>query len=157
MTRRREEQQRPPKVGTPCFECDSPATHSHHVIPYALGGRRTIPLCAGCHSLVHDANMLHHERLVKAGIKARTAKGLHHGAPPYGWVYAEDGALVEHADQQGVLGVVRSMRAQGLAWRRICAHLNDAGIPSPGGSVWQGGPLARTMRRDEQARARYAG
>jgi 5-methylcytosine-specific restriction endonuclease McrA len=30
-----------------CFECGSPASHHHHVIPHSLGGTQTVPLCEG--------------------------------------------------------------------------------------------------------------
>ena len=37
-----------------CFECGSPATQDHHVVPYCLGGRNKIPLCDSCHGKVHS-------------------------------------------------------------------------------------------------------
>lgn len=37
-----------------CFECGSAATQDHHVVPYCLGGRKTIPLCDACHGMVHS-------------------------------------------------------------------------------------------------------
>jgi hypothetical protein len=36
-----------------CFECSAPAEEDHHVIPQSMGGKKTIPLCSTCHSLVH--------------------------------------------------------------------------------------------------------
>jgi hypothetical protein len=38
----------PPALGH-CFECGNPAHFKHHVIPLALGGKQTVPLCAACH------------------------------------------------------------------------------------------------------------
>jgi hypothetical protein len=36
------------RAGARCFECSAPATADHHVIPESKGGRKTVPLCAGC-------------------------------------------------------------------------------------------------------------
>ena len=40
-----------------CFECNNIAEHQHHVIPKVKGGNNTIPLCAECHSKVHNKTM----------------------------------------------------------------------------------------------------
>ena len=41
-----------------CFECGKEGdVHEHHVVPRSKGGRMTIPLCEGCHGLVHDKAM----------------------------------------------------------------------------------------------------
>jgi 5-methylcytosine-specific restriction endonuclease McrA len=41
---------------TKCFECGSTENiHYHHVVPKSKGGTQMIPLCAICHSIVHDA------------------------------------------------------------------------------------------------------
>lgn len=37
-----------------CFECGLPATFNHHVVPKSLGGKKTVPLCKKCHSIVHS-------------------------------------------------------------------------------------------------------
>jgi 5-methylcytosine-specific restriction endonuclease McrA len=36
-----------------CFECGNPAHHEHHVVPKALGGTATVPLCIDCHERAH--------------------------------------------------------------------------------------------------------
>jgi hypothetical protein len=38
-----------------CFECGATPTEEHHVVPSALGGTRTVPLCRVHHLLVHGA------------------------------------------------------------------------------------------------------
>lgn len=53
-----------------CFECGSPASVSHHVIPQSKGGTKTVPLCNECHSLVHDANLIHLSHLISSGKRA---------------------------------------------------------------------------------------
>ena len=37
-----------------CFECQMPANVQHHVVPWSLGGRNTVPLCRPCHGKVHS-------------------------------------------------------------------------------------------------------
>ncbi len=41
-----------------CFECGNPAHVQHHVVPKSKGGRKTVPLCDSCHSIVHDARLM---------------------------------------------------------------------------------------------------
>lgn len=62
----------------PCFECGRPAEHRHHVIPKSRGGKKTIPLCAKCHSLAHDARGL---ALMKEGQARARAAGRRPGKP----------------------------------------------------------------------------
>jgi len=37
-----------------CFECGEPAVLEHHVVPFSVGGTKTVPLCAVCHKKVHS-------------------------------------------------------------------------------------------------------
>jgi hypothetical protein len=64
----------------PCFECGRPARHNHHVVPQALGGTKTVPLCHRCHGLVHDVDFLHLSELQKA---ARKKNGWRGGRKPF--------------------------------------------------------------------------
>lgn len=41
-----------------CFDCGQPAHVEHHVVPRSKGGKKTVPLCNYCHSLVHDAKLI---------------------------------------------------------------------------------------------------
>lgn len=56
-------------MNTLCFECGNPATVRHHVVPESKGGTKTVPLCAGCHSIVHDAKLVTLSTLIKEGRK----------------------------------------------------------------------------------------
>lgn len=68
-----------------CFECDQPADHQHHVIPRSRGGTRTVPLCAGCHGLVHDRMFPpDHVRLIREGLTKARAAGVIMGRPRIG-------------------------------------------------------------------------
>jgi uncharacterized protein YlaI len=62
-----------------CFECDSTYfIQNHHVIPKSLGGNRTIPLCADCHSKIHNRNLMNMQTLA---IQARKKKPVMGGRP----------------------------------------------------------------------------
>jgi len=64
-----------------CFECNKRTKfiHFHHVVPKCLGGTRTVPLCEGCHGLVHDYNFTHRRNLQKKGIEKAKAEGKYTG------------------------------------------------------------------------------
>lgn len=40
-----------------CFECDRPMDVWHHVVPKSRGGKKTIPLCNSCHSIIHNKDL----------------------------------------------------------------------------------------------------
>ena len=62
--------------GTPCFECGKQAVYNHHVIPVAKGGKKTVPLCADCHGIVHGITFtMHHPTLIRQGIARAKALG----------------------------------------------------------------------------------
>ena len=67
--------------GFRCFECDAKAHHAHHIVPRTLGGRRTIPLCHGCHSKVHKLDFTQHSKLTKIGIEKAREAGKTIGRP----------------------------------------------------------------------------
>jgi DNA invertase Pin-like site-specific DNA recombinase len=59
------------------------------------------------------------------------------GRLPYGQDLAADGKqLVPNRREQDVLAEIRSLRAQGLSLRKVCAALNDRGEPTKTGASW---------------------
>jgi transposase-like protein len=58
----------------PCFECEKPSEHNHHVVPQIYGGTKTIPLCHDCHGKAHGLEFKFTE-LVKAGIERARKNG----------------------------------------------------------------------------------
>jgi len=64
-----------------CIDCKNiGAIHEHHVVPRALGGTYTVPLCEYCHTKVHDKNMKI-STLTKAALAKRKAEGKTLGRP----------------------------------------------------------------------------
>jgi len=94
--------------GFRCFECDSKANHAHHVVPYSLGGTRTIPLCEPCHTLVHKLDLTNHAELTKAGIKRAREAGGRHGRP----------------ERDLPIEKIKKLRASGENWLSISKKLD---------------------------------
>ena len=57
--------------GKICFECGEPAKCDHHVIPKSKGGKKTVPLCDKCHSVVHDSKLVTLRHLAQAAKKKK--------------------------------------------------------------------------------------
>lgn len=62
---------------TECFECGSSDStiHFHHVVPFTMGGRNTIPLCVPCHAKVHNRKFVDHKELQRLGIERAKKEG----------------------------------------------------------------------------------
>jgi pyruvate/2-oxoglutarate dehydrogenase complex dihydrolipoamide acyltransferase (E2) component len=93
--------------GFRCFECNEPAQHAHHVVPFVLGGTRTLPLCESCHGKVHQMEFDGHSSLIKEGMAQAKAQGTKLGRP----VKVDVTQIFE-------------LRSQGLSFRRIAKSLN---------------------------------
>lgn len=63
-----------------CCNCDNKAIHMHHVVPRHLGGSdrssNLVPICADCHSLVHDVKLTSNREAIKRAFKKRKEAGL---------------------------------------------------------------------------------
>lgn len=83
-------------------------------------------------------------RRTRAALAVLKARGVYLGAPPFG--YRRDGAgLVEDAAEQGVLRIVRELRAAGLSQRAIVAELAKRGAVSRVGRPFQATQIARML------------
>jgi hypothetical protein len=59
-----------------CFECGASGNiHNHHIIPKALGGSKTIPLCVACHGKVHQKDFVKFQNLARLGLKKYVENG----------------------------------------------------------------------------------
>lgn len=64
-----------------CFECRVLSDcHFHHIIPKSLGGKAVVPLCVGCHSVVHCKRMAA-SALTRIGMLKAKERGVHVGRP----------------------------------------------------------------------------
>jgi len=79
--------------------------------------------------------------------KVKAAKGGYaHGAPPYGY-RAENASLVEIAEEQAVIAMMRSMRARGSMLKDIVARLNARKVATRNGNEWQLSTVAAILKR----------
>ncbi len=94
-----------------CFECGEPKKDMHHVVPKSKGGKKTIPLCAKCHGLVHDKDFVKHRQLQKEGIERAKLLGKFKGRKVGATASVKD-TLKKHKDIVDLLN-------QGLSVRKI--------------------------------------
>ena len=73
----------------------------------------------------------------KAALAAKRRAGRLTGEVPFGWQAADDGRLIEVADEQNVLRLIGELRDAGVSLRRIAAILTEAGHRTKkGGTTW---------------------
>jgi len=116
-----------------CFECgaDKGPFHQHHVVPRALGGTRTLPLCAACHGLIHGLDFTDHGLLIAEGLRQARQEGRRPGPAPYGWRKDGLGFVVPHAGEQAALVLARRLHAAGLGWAAVGRELRRKGHKVP--------------------------
>lgn len=80
----------------------------------------------------------------KAALGAKKARGERAGTVAYGFRLAADGVRVERDDaEQGVLAVVRELRAAGMSQRAVVIALADRGLVSRSGGAFNQTQVAR--------------
>jgi len=94
-----------------CFECGEPKKDMHHVIPKSKGGKKTIPLCAKCHGLVHDKDFVRHRQLQKEGIeRAKLLGKFKYNGRKVGATASVEDTLKKHEDIVDLLILGLSVR-----------------------------------------------
>ena len=65
------------KENTLCFERDERAVFNHYVIPKSQGGKRTVPLCATCHGIVHSRTFtVNYRGIIQQAMARAKARGV---------------------------------------------------------------------------------
>lgn len=130
-----------------CFECGAPAEHQHHVVPRSLGGTQTIPLCARCHGLIHQADLMTMRRLSLAALKRKQELGekLRSGQSPYGWKKTRGSLLPIHEEQE-IVQQILWLRSGRLSCDDIATDLNRQGLKTRSGKSWRGQYVVKTLR-----------
>lgn len=131
----------------PCFNCQAPSCHDHHVVPRSLGGVSTVPLCAPCHGLAHGHRGYRNTpELTKRALAKKKERGEVVGMVPYG--YRREGkSLVEDESEQVAIRQVMKMRAAGLSLREIAAACSGASVPTRNGGRWQAETVRKILNR----------
>lgn len=83
----------------------------------------------------------------KAALKAAKARGVQLGKN--GRVLAERHKADAAERLAPIAGELRTLHGQGLSLRKIADALNERGVQSPGGGLWQAGNVQRALRRLE--------
>jgi site-specific DNA recombinase len=83
-----------------------------------------------------------------SGRRARKAEGKLVGELPYGFDLAEDGkTLVDNAEEQATLTLIRDLRSQGYSLRRIADELNGRHVPTKKGKAkWNHGSVQSILK-----------
>jgi site-specific DNA recombinase len=101
---------------------------------------------------VIDAAAVYERNLIKARTKAalaakRTA-GERVGEVPFGWCLGDDGILIESAEEQTVLRLIKELRAEGISLRKIAAILTEKNcITKKGGTSWSHSTVQSILER----------
>lgn len=84
----------------------------------------------------------------RAALGVKRARGERVGEVPYGFRVAADGVLLEEDEaEQGVLAVVRELRAAGVSQRGIVAVLADRGLVSRAGRPFGQTQIVRMLAK----------
>ncbi len=82
----------------------------------------------------------------KAALAAKRARGERAGAVPYGYTATSEGRLVPQEMEQGVLAIVRDLRAAGMPLRAVVTELARRGLVSRTGRAFQLTQVARMTK-----------
>jgi DNA invertase Pin-like site-specific DNA recombinase len=101
---------------------------------------------------VIDAAAVYERNLIKARTKAALAAkrkaGERVGEVPFGWCLGDDGILIESAEEQTVLRLIKELRAEGISLRKIAAILTEKNcITKKGGTSWSHSTVQSILER----------
>src|SRR5262249_42893042 len=82
----------------------------------------------------------------KAALAAKRARGERAGAVPFGYTASAEGRLVTNAAEQGIIAIVRELRAAGMPLRAIVAEVARRGLTSRTGGALQLTQVARISK-----------
>lgn len=82
----------------------------------------------------------------KAALAAKRAKGERAGAVPYGFTADAGGRLVANEAEQGIIRIVRDLRAAGMPLRAVVEELARRGLTSRSGRALQLTQVARLAK-----------
>lgn len=80
-----------------------------------------------------------------SGRAARKAEGKSIGGVPFGYSKTDDNYLMPNPDEQEVISIVKSLKADGMSARQIATNLNNRGIMSKKGKSWQATQVIRIL------------
>jgi DNA invertase Pin-like site-specific DNA recombinase len=73
----------------------------------------------------------------RAAMSHKKANGFYTGGvAPFGYDVTDDGRLVKNSMEQETIGIIQTLRADGLTLRAIAKELEDRGCESKIGNTW---------------------
>ena len=85
-------------------------------------------------------------------LQCKIRRGERCGRLRYGFDLADDGVmLVENVGEQQAIGLMRSLRSQGLAYRAIAAELSARHIPAKQAATWSHAAIRQILNRKQAA------
>jgi hypothetical protein len=136
-----------------CFECGKEATEDHHVIPESLGGTKTIPLCGGCHSLVHGGYFRRrddHAALTRLGLQRARERGVKLGNPRLqetSRLGAETTKRLADEFAEGVKETLLDAIRETGTYKKAAKLLNEKKVPLPRGGKWTAQSICNLLAR----------
>lgn len=138
-----------------CCNCGAPATHSHHIVPRAVGGTdrpsNLAPVCETCHGLIHERRFVRHGELCRQGLAASKARGQQLGSKHPAVAEANSKRSAEAtAYAKQLAPIVLPMRERGDSLATIAAALTEAGTATTKGGTatkWSDNGVKRLLSR----------
>ena len=107
----------------------------------SAAGKFFITVMAGAAEL--EKNLIR-ERTA-SGRAARKKEGKSIGGVPFGFKKDPDNFLLPNEHEQEVIGIVKTLKLEGMSARQIANQLNDRGIKSKKGRTWQATQIIRIL------------
>ena len=135
-----------------CFDCGKKSEYHHHVIPKSKGGKKTVPLCASCHSKIHECLSLRTAELTRDALRVRRENGMKTGGDiPFGY-QVNKGNLIKDESEQKAIRLILNLKKKGESLRGICRYLEAAGVARKKGSLtWHPQVVADILQRELKA------
>lgn len=147
------------KANNECANCGQTATQAHHVVPLVLGGfdklSNLVALCEECHEKVHGTKLRNHSELTKEGLKEAKNRGVKLGGlrgHKFGGLGAHLIALNDskrekvREEAKELADLLKSLRCQGMSYRKIATHLNASGLKNAHGREFHAVKVSRLLK-----------
>jgi hypothetical protein len=124
--------------GHACFECGRAGDIPHHVVPFSLGGTRTVTLCGKHHELAHggDGKASDNSTLVRRALKKLRDSGITFGRIPYGYEVRKDKRGIKKGQEYRWLVGMLERRLSGWTCKQIATWLRESKAPHKYGITW---------------------
>lgn len=147
------------KTTQPCFECQTPTTGEHHVVPVILGGTKTVPLCEVCHGKVHGVDLVNMNKLARIGLAKKREElaliGKKLGNNNLTDEHRKKGRAVSAANKKRrtknemseATALLLDIKSKGMTFEAIAEEFNQRGIRTLRGCKFFGNTISRLFKQ----------